>query len=380
MKPLRICLVSDVLTPTGGASKSSGLLFRHLDRGLFDPFMVAGRDMDAFALEYGVPRDRYSVCDLSDEGALSSALGGCHVVFALVGTSNNTNEYAALWRAAARTGATLRVLRCIFGLGDASPERADLFLCTSMEAFLAGRACHGCAVAYEPLPRHESAAPRAQFRRAMGVPEDAFVVGYASADQRPELSQVASQFARPGVVFLSALGPPQSWSAPGNVRFCGGLGQREMPSLYDASDVILHTRTESFGYSVYQGLAAGKPVVALWTSSKNAFAETMWPGGGYLARDAAGAAYALEHVYRNMDEAAARARTALARVERLVPEAATRRFEALMLWALYRKGVLSSDVMDACPRAEHWPGPDDIARWARSRSEIEAELRRVPFV
>lgn len=380
MRPLRICLASNVFIPMGGASKCAGLLFQHLDRRLFDPRMLAGADMTAFAEEYGVPGDRHAVCDMADVGAVSSALEGCDVVFLLVASADTANEYAVVWDAAERAGVKLRVLRCVFGLGTAAPGKADLFLCYSMEGFLAGRPCAECFVAYPAVPRHAQATPRAQFRREFGVPEDAFVVAYACADQRPEFYEAASAFKRGDVVFLSALARPDHWPVPPNVRFCGVLGQRRMPSLYDAADVVLHARTESFGYSVHQGVASGKPVVALWTSSKNAFAETMWPGGGYLARDVPGALSALEHVYGNREEAASRARTALARVERLVPEAAVRRFEALMLRRLYGKGALSSDAMGLCPTAEHWPGPADIARWARSRAEIEEELQRVPFV
>lgn len=380
MIPLRICLASNVFIPMGGASKCAGLLFQHLDRRLFDPCMLSGSDMTAFAVEYGIPEDRYAVCDMTDVKAVSSALKGCDVVFLLVASSDTVNEYAIIWAAAERAGVKLRVLRCVFGLGVATPSKADLFLCYSMEGFLAGQSCMGCFVAYPAVPRHAQAAPRAKFRREFGIQEDAFVVAYACADQRHEFYEVAAAFKRSDVVFLSALSRPDLWSVPPNVRFCGILGQRQMPSLYDASDVVLHARTESFGYAVHQGVAAEKPIIALWTSSKNAFAETIWPGGGYLARDAPGAVAALEHVYRNREEATARARTALARAERLAPEIQVPRFEALILRRLYEKDVISSDVMDICPRAEHWPGPAEIFKWVRSRSEIEAELRKSPFV
>lgn len=365
----------------GGASKEAGLLFRHLRRDIFEPHMLSGSDMTAFALEWDVSSDRYGVCDISDTEMLSSALRGFDIVFSLVASADARREYSEVFIAAKKVGVKLRILRCIFGLGYATPDKADLFLVYSKDSFLAGHPCVGCHVVYPPLPRHVAEMPRNQYRAQLGIPMDAFVVAYASAEQRMEFYEVAMALRpRRDVVFLSALSRPESWTVPPNVLFCGTLSQRQMASLYDASDVVLHTRTESFGYSVHQGVAAGKPVIALWTSSINAFSETMYPGGGYLAKDVAGAVHAVEHVYRHRDEASARARTALARAERLAPETQVPRFEALMLRALAEKGAFPEGMPDGLLDQAHWPGDAEVARWATTRSEIELALGKGPFV
>ncbi len=332
MKPFRICLVSNVLAPMGGGSKFAGLFFQHVNRTLFDPYLISGSDMTLAAAEYDVPTDHYATVDLKNADAVAAALAGQDVVMVLVGSSNNPSEYATIFAGAEKAGAKLRILSCIFDLGRAMQVNADLFLCHSIDVLLDGWRGVGCHAVYNPVPRHKEAAPRAQFRLEHGIPEDAFVIAYSSSEHRAEFYQIAEGLeSRRDIVFLSALGPTKISRIPSNIAFCGILPQKQMSSLYDAADIVLHTRTESFGYSVHQSFAALKPVIALWTTSKNAFAEMLWPDGGYLAKNVDGALCAIEYVMGHMDEARGRAATVLKRVQRMVPELATPRFEALIL-------------------------------------------------
>lgn len=369
--------VSNVLTETGGASKCVGVIYNHLNRTLFDPYILSETPVGAFASEYGIPRERCHRRDLKDVAAVSSALGGSDIVFALVGSSDHESEYAALMAAASMVGVKLFVLSCVFGLGSTPRRGVDLYLCHSMEAFLCGRPHPDAYVTYCPVPEHRKWTPRAAFRAQHGISESAFVIGYASADHRPEFYEVARNYqSRRDAIFLTALGRHDQYGSSPNIAFAGGMAQCQMPSLYDAADVILHTRTESFGYSVYQGIAAEKPIVALWTGSRNAFAEGMYPGGGYLARNADGAMEALDCVYRSRDEAGNRARVALDRVRRIAPQVQVPRVEALMLRKLQENGHYDGPIGGP----DHWPGPNEISHWRRSRAHIEEELKHQPYI
>lgn len=381
MKPFRICLVSNVLTPMGGGSKFAGLFFQHLNRTLFDPSLLSGSDMTRAAEEYEVPKDRYSSCNLTDVEEVAAALSGQDIAFVLVGSSSNPSEYATIFAGAKKAGVRLCVLSCIFDLGKAVAGTADLFLCHSIDVLLDGKQNSESFAVYNPVPRHKEATPRAQFRRERGIPEDAFVIAYASSEHRLEFYQIAEALEpRKDVVFLSALGLPKISRIPPNIVFCGILPQKEMPSLYDASEMVLHTRTESFGYSVHQGIAALKPVVALWTTSKNAFAETMWPNGGYLANGVQGAICAIEHVSSNMGEALDRAAISFERTALMVPELAIPRFEALLLKKLHEMGICPKDRLEAVHWLPHWPGQREVSRWIESRIAIETMLQRELFI
>lgn len=377
---VRIALVSQTLAPMGGGAKDIAVTFLHLDREVFDPYVFSLSDPAAWREEYGIPQNRCRGVDIWNLDAITAALAGFDVVYLMVGTTNEPSEYETIWRACDRNGVKVRIMRIVFGLGNPRPELADLFLVSSMDAFLAGTPCRGCHVVYPPLPPHPGG-DRIGFRARHGIGNFETVVGYSCADHRPEFFEVARRFhaERRAIVFLSALSRPDNFDVPPNVRFCGSLLQREMGSLYEASDVVLHTRTESFGYSPYQAMAAGVPVVALWTSSKNAFAETMYPAGGWLAKTTEGLVEAVKRSITDQPvigpqrsaEAKVRASVASGLLFRMSPENSVRRIECLVLDCLRAKG----HFMDA-PRMlpNHYVTENDVRMWRTARTEIERRL------
>jgi glycosyltransferase involved in cell wall biosynthesis len=377
---IKIAFVSQTLTPMGGGGKDIAITFLHLNRQIFDPYVFSLCDPAAWREEYGIPADRCRGVDIWNLSAITEALRGFDVVYLMVGTTNEPSEYETIWSACATVGVKVRVMRIVFGLGKPKPEMAELFLTSSMDSHLVGTPCRGCHVIYPPLPPHKSSEGRAQFRARYGIGIFEKVVGYSCADHRPEFFDVARKLGKEGsgVVFLSALARPENFDVPPNVRFCGTLRQREMPSFYEASDLILHTRTESFGYSPYQAMAAGVPVVALWTASRNAFAETMYPGGGWLAKTVDGLAEALYAA--NLEEALfGRARPEIARrkLHRMSPENSVRRFEFLVLEALRGKGYFT-DVQPTVPN--YYVTDNDIEMWRASKAEIERRLETELYV
>lgn len=373
---IRIAFVSQTLAPMGGGAKDIAITFLNLNRQVFDPYIFSLCDPAAYREEYGIPKDRCRAVDLGNVEDIARALGGFDVVYLMVGTANEPVEYEKVWEACARVGVKVRILRIVFGIGRARPENADLFLASSMEAYLVGTPCRGCHVVYPPLPTHDprGIGDRAQFRARHGIGDREMVIGYSCSDHRPEFFEVARAFhdAESGIVFLSALARPDNYDVPPNVRFCGMLRQREMPSLYEASDFILHTRTESFGYAPYQALAAGIPVIALWTSSRNAFAETMFPGGGWLARTSLGLVEALKAAILETSKVGyARSEVARRRLYRMSPENSVKRIESLILDALREKGYFL-DSPSIVPN--YYVTETDVENWRTSKAEIERRL------
>lgn len=371
---IRIAFVSQTLTPMGGGAKDIAITFLNLNRQIFDPYTFSLCDPTAWRVEYGIPENRCSAIALGDVNDIARALTGFDVVYLMVGTANSPSEYEKVWDACARVGVKLRVMRIVFGLGNPKPEMADLFLTSSMDSHIVGTPCRGCHVVYPPLLGHTPSGVGLSFRARHGIRRRERVIGYACSDHRPEFFEVAHIFHWAGdpSIFLSALARPEGIDVPPNVRFCGTLRQSEMPLLYEASDVILHTRTESFGYSTHQAMAAGTPVVALWTSSRNAFAETMFPDGGWLSLKVSGLVKALTEVQADGSFGdTSRAALARKRTSRMHPDNTVRRFESLVLEALHEKGHYR-DHQTGVP--SYYVTDTAVELWRNSRAEIERRL------
>lgn len=375
---IRVTFVSKIMTIPGGGSKDIALLFQYLDRKHFDPRILAGADISQFTEAYGIPRDRWTWCNFDDPGELARNLAWSDVVIMLVGTGDHRTEFQDVFWVARKVGAKACIERIVFGLGCPKPEDADAFLTSSMDSYLVGSAIPNCFVLYPPLPKHPHDQGRLEFRKKYGIPESHFVIGYACADQRSAFYDVASLLKhRTDFTFLSALSPLNGYESVENVKHCNFLHQNEMAHLYNACDMILHARTESFGYSVYQALAARKPALCLWTDSRNAFAEAMTPNGGYLARDVGGLAMAVEHIHGNPVEARGRSEIAFGRLAQLSPESAARRLGSIILNVLAYKG-LRYEIPDY--PISNYPGPQDIAAWHIRRKKITEDLRVHPFI
>jgi hypothetical protein len=369
---IKIAFVSQTLAPMGGGAKDIAITFLHLNRQVFDPYVFSLSDPAAWRDEYGIPADRARGVDIWNMSAITEALRGFDVVYLMVGTTNEPSEYETIWAACAANGVKVRVMRIVFGLGNPKPEMADLFLTSSMDSHLVGTPCRGCHVIYPPLPTHQWIGDRVAFRARHGIGEGDRVIGYSCADHRPEFFEVASLFHQDGnpTVFLSALSRPDH-DVPPNIRFCGTLRQREMGSFYEASDVILHTRTESFGYSPHQAMAVGIPVVALWTSSRNAFAETMFPRGGWLSKTSAGLVKALNSIPTFEWGGTSRAEFAKNRTLKMIPENSVGRLQNLILDSLCGKGHFM-DASSIMPN--QYVTDNDVEIWRNSRIEIERRL------
>lgn len=371
---IRIAFVSQTLAPMGGGAKDIAMTFLHLNRQIFDPYVFSLSSPSAWAEEYGIPGNRCSAIALGDVNDITRVLAGFDVVYLMVGTANEPSEYEKVWDACARVGVKLRVMRIVFGLGNPKPEIADLFLTSSMDSHLVGTPCRGCYVVYPPLLGHTPTGFGVSFRARHGIRRREWVIGYACSEHRPEFYEVAHIFHWAGdpAIFLSALARPEGIDVPPNVRFCGVLRQREMPLLYEASDVILHTRTESFGYSPHQSMADGTPVVALWTSSRNAFAETLFPDGGWLSSKISGLVKALKEVQADaLFGDASRAVLARNRTSRMHPDNTVRRFESLVLEALHEKGHYQ-DHQTGVP--SYYVTDNAVELWRNSKAEIERRL------
>lgn len=383
MNPIRIALVSETLEPSGGGAKDIALLFKSFDRTAFQPHVVTPRNVDPWMELYGIQKESVSRADLKDADAVAKALQGTDVVLVLVGTGHQKEEYEAVMAGADRVGVKVKILRIVFGLGAPNPKDADLFLTSSMDSFLTGTPCRGCHVVYPSLPSKDQVLhARLMWRQVYGIKENDFVIGYACADHRREFYDTAWVWKRNHPefgTFLSALGPHHEFeNVPDNVRYCGILKQYQMGGLYETSDVIVHTRTESFGYAPYQAMAHGVPVVALWTNSKNAFSEAMYPDGGYLARDVNGLYDALEHVRKHPEEAKERARIAKTRVQLLEPPASSRRIQTLIYETLRLKGF--SNLPPEPPPSNKYITDVDLQWWAEKRREIVAALGLRSFI
>lgn len=385
---IKIALVSPMLNTMGGGAKDLALIWKGFDRSIFDPIIVSSYIHPQWPETYGIDTEKCFHVDIhNDPVMLFEVLKACDVVILWVGTSNEPSEYERVWEVARRAGVKLKVFRIVFGLGIATPDKADLFLTSSMDSFLAGTPCRGCHVVYPPLPTHPPS--RQALRDRYGILKTEFVVGYACADQRAEFFSVAQKIKDEkagGIVFLSALDQlndqqqPHYPAVPKNIKFCGILPQNDMPMLYDACDVMLHTRTESFGYSVYQGLAAGIPMIALWTDSRNAFAEAMYPYGGYLARNVDGLVDALHAVIQSPLEANERATRASLRVMRLHPTVSVRRIEQLVLGALEDRGLCPLELRGFSPKIEGYVTERDIEIWKIHKDMIEQKLKVQSFI
>jgi hypothetical protein len=376
---IKIAFVSQTLTPMGGGGKDIAITLLNLNRQIFDPYTFSLCDPAAWRDEYGIPADRCRGVDIWDVVKMTEALKGFDVVYLMVGTTNEPVEYETIWAACAANGVKVRVMRIVFGLGNPKPEMADLFLTSSMDSHLVGVPCRGCHVVYPPLPAHKYVGDRVSFRHKYGISEYARVIGYACSAHCPEFFEVARLFyeAKNPSIFLSALARPDNVSMiTPNVLFCGTLRQREMASLYEASDVVLHTRTESFGYSPYQAMAATVPVVALWTSSRNAFAETMYPEGGWLAKTPAGLVAALNSV-PTFVFGPSRERVAYRRTGRMVPENSVRRLEVLILRALSEKGHFTGIQVEP---PNSYVTDNDVQMWRTSKAEIEKRLETELYI
>lgn len=376
---IKIAFVSQTLTPMGGGAKDIAITFLHLNRQIFDPYVFSLCNPTAWREEYGISADRCRGVDIWNLDAITQALEGFDVVYLMVGTTNEPSEYETIWKACDRNGVKVRVMRIVFGLGKPKPEMADLFLTSSKDSFLVGTPCRGCHVIYPPLPLHQWVGDRCAFRARHGIGEGDRVIGYSCADHRPEFFEVAHLFHQAGnpSVFLSALAKPDNIDVPPNVRFCGTLRQREMGSFYEASDVVLHTRTESFGYSPHQAMAVGVPVVALWTSSRNAFAETMFPGGGWLSKTPAGLVGALNHIPTFEWCGTSRAEFARSRTLKMIPENSVRRLECLILDALHEKGHFMDRQLTV---PNYYTTETDVELWRTSKAEIERRLESELYI
>ena len=376
---IKIAFVSQTLAPMGGGAKDIAITFLHLNRQIFDPYVFSLCNPTAWREEYGIPEDRCRGVDIWNLDAITQALQGFDVVYLMVGTTNEPSEYEVIWEACARVCVKVRVMRIVFGLGNPKPEMADLFLTSSKDSFLVGTPCRGCHVVYPPLPLHQWAGDSSVFRARYGIGMSDRVIGYSCADHRPEFFEVAHLFYQAGnpSIFLSALARPDHADVPPNVRFCGTLRQREMRSLYEASNVVLHTRTESFGYSPHQAMAARVPVVALWTSSRNAFAEAMFPHGGWLSKTPAGLVKALNSIPTFEWGGKSRAEFAISRTLKMVPENSVRRLECLILETLHGKGHFM-DSQSTVPN--YYVTDNDVELWRTSKAEIERRLESELYI
>ncbi len=158
---------------------------------------------------------------------------------------------------------------------------------------------------------------RAARRRAWGVPEDAWVIAsvakHAPRESPRDLLAAAEHLPQDAWIVLAGDGPERPAlerlaAARGleRVRFLGYVAYPELPSLYAASDVFVHTaREERWGVSVAEALACGLPVVA---------ADTVGAGRDLVMADENGAIYPTGDAVRLAESLAAVRRLPVERV------------------------------------------------------------------
>ena len=162
-------------------------------------------------------------------------------------------------------------------------NRADLVLAVSKEAKadlrqLGIRAPIEILYNFIDTARYKTpATPRAEVRKALGIPDDAFVV--IGAGQVQPRKRVDSFFfaakAMPEVHFIWVGGIPfgkvaannhemtkMMQSAPVNVHFTGIVELKDMVSYYHSADAFwLPSEQETFGLVVVEAASAGLPVI-----------------------------------------------------------------------------------------------------------------------
>ena len=236
---------------------------------------------------------------------------------------------------------------------------------------------------------------RNEVRKRFNIPEDSFLIGSTCGDDTLN-RYVVTEFIKkyPNVYFLttSSYGETDRFGCvgiPENFRSIGPVDAKYVESLLSSFDVLIHTRTETFGSCVYEALAAGIPVVARWSSSNNGYAECIYPHGGYLCGPGDDDVFlsakccvdALEHVYKNYNEALDRAKIAKNRVSRWYPENIVPQYEKLFASIALNKGILSLNDLEKYISIKTSPDIKDLLDWSNiTRVEIEKKLLNNSFI
>lgn len=324
-----------------------------------------------------------------DTQDVRTALDGCAVAVVVAGSANNVLEWRGVLETAKSMG-VLRVLDCALGVGSIDARQYDLVLSPSFEcARTADGSPIGDVLQVIRLPTQTPTnVPREDvqdFRRRINVPIDSYLVGVPCNDSSSlaPLVSVLSKFCdeRGAHVVVTVSHETFPETHGGRWRRLGPLSQQEMSVFYESVDVIVHNRTESFGYNVVDALRRAKPVVAAWTSHSNGFAEMMWPGGGYLARSAESIGNVLRHVHSHPEEANERGQRGrdIATSETSL-SAAGDRFES----AVIRAGAISGLLPQSTPSApyESWRlrQSEMMEAWNRIRAHVAYSLKSCEFM
>jgi hypothetical protein len=388
-----LAFISSTLTEHGGGAKIAS----HLAHGLsqFSPQFFAARLSPFFAPAFGIPKaavhsiafDDANGHVFWDPGHFTRAVTGVTATVNIIGLINNVREWADTTILARAAGVRVNALACILGLGDPRYAANDIDVIYGM-AHEALRDVPLDAIGERVFTFCPPVAPapvqvgREKFRRRVGIPADAFVVGCPIRDESFLPFQEAREFSRrTGAWLLSPILRDARW--PPTFASCGTLKPSEMGDFYAASDVIVHLRTEVCSTNLMEAFLAGKPAIALWTDSNNGHGEFMWPKGGYLARDAFGLLDALLHCFRHRDDAAERAANAYGRaIAECAPPLACARFESLLVRAAVAKGLLPSSALFVHDDIERWRRGQRAAQqaWRKRRAEIVNALADRGFV
>jgi glycosyltransferase involved in cell wall biosynthesis len=167
-----------------------------------------------------------------------------------------------------------------------------------------------------PLP----SVPRAEARRRLGLPEDAFVVAFAArfVPEKGLSTLIEALAALPGALLVAAGDGPARASLegaaaralPGRHLFTGWLDRDGMASLLAAADVLaVPSARESFGTTAVEAALAGCPVVA---SDLPAIREATADGEAALLVPPGDPAALRSALLRLRDDPALRARLAAA--------------------------------------------------------------------
>lgn len=228
-----------------------------------------GRELGALARERGVAIVHANTSVVLSAGAVAHAAGAAHVVhvreiYRAPGEAGRGRAQAALWPLLRRRLEGANALLCVSGAVAAQFR--------SQRAF----------VVHDGLVRTPRPAPRAEARRALGVPPGDFAVALLGriSDWKGQ-DVLARALAQPALAEIGAVGLVAGDAFPGNERFEDelrglvrrlGLGERlrllgfrdDVETVLGAADAVAipSTRPDPLPNSALEAAAAGLPVVA----------------------------------------------------------------------------------------------------------------------
>jgi glycosyltransferase involved in cell wall biosynthesis len=390
-----IVFAASVFNSVGGGSKTCALRAKTLRH--FSPMFFSWAKMaDNFFTTYGLQKcpafsSSWSHENGIDVSNLPEQIRNASAIITMTGLASNVLEYEGIWKVARAQNIPIRILDCVFAIGNIShvPD-AQFILAQSFDCLRnePQQLDPRIFALYSPVNVKDTGIiGRNKFRERFGISQNCILIGSPCADRyytdRLLLSSMVKLCENSSICFVTIGANYNNHPTHQSFYYCGILSQEEMMEFYAACDIIVHVRSESFGYNVIDALALGKPVVFLWTAALNAPAEFLWPNSGYIARDGDGFINAINHIIAQPEGAAWRADNAKKLIEKECSlSMAGGLFESLLLRAAIQSNIMSSSVLNEYEWTEIYFRTHNEKRvqWMKNRLTIENLLKEKSFI